>query len=162
MHNREKRLAWIESLFKEPVDYDANPQQRFLVVDYDGYEVALPFSAIKQVLPGTRLQTIPFLPDVYCGVVDFDMDLYPVLGTHVADRMEKAKIALIVGTACSFGICFHHMPDVLDRESAHIRRPGAHDAPLPRPLVTKELMDIQGHIVPLLDIEATAQALLVL
>ncbi len=163
MIHHEQRLAWLEKLIKQESASYATERKAALIIDTKAGSLVVPFPAIKQVIPGKRLHSLPFIPQKFCGVVDFEGTLYAIVnvGVHEDEAVELSKIVLLEGDVCSFGLLFGGTPNViyLDEVGDTQRLTTEERARLSPLFAQEQFISPNGSLI-LLDVNATAAALL--
>lgn len=165
MHDREQRLAWIESLMASRA---SKLERRSLAVvpvgcalteddgDGDGVRlIGIPFEQVLEVVAGSALKQIALLPPRFCGVVAQGSELYPVVDTG-GDPAQPELILLVNDREWTYGLLFRGAPHAMD---ADVERKEA-DVALPWPLKSKACANGPRGPVALLDVPATTNALL--
>lgn len=157
MREKERRLAWIEGL----VGAQSNPAPRanVVTVSSDHGLLALPFDAVKEIIPGSYLQPFAFLPPWFCGTAIRGSGLYPVVDLG-GNQEARACIALVSHDECLCGFRFFGAPQVVDLEKVGALIELAEgESTLPFPLVASKRFEGPGGRTLLLDMPAILRAL---
>lgn len=147
MRDREQRLRWIEKLIGG-VQQDVRTPNALVVPTSNG-SLALSFSSIEELVGANGVKSIAFLPDEFCGVLQHDNELAPVVDMGGKDG-EPAHVLLVRGADCLLGLRFCGTPYVVGLEEAEYtvseisfeRKPGRTALPL---------LDVEAAIESLLD-----------
>lgn len=173
MHDREQRLAWIESLMASRAG--ALERRSLAVIPVvaargaaDGKEqeapddavgaaafVGVPFEHVLEVAAGSAVTSIALLPPTYCGVIAHGSELCPIIDLR-SNSSQPELVLVIRDRDAIYGLLFCGTPHVLDADAGG---PAAH-VPLPWPLVVAKSIEGPRGPVALLDVQATTDALL--
>lgn len=157
MRNKERRIAWIESLIgAQPT---LAPRANVVTVSSELGPLALPFDAIEEIVPGSYLQPFAFLPPWFCGTAVRGSGLYPVVDLG-GNREAQACIALASHDERLCGFRFFGSPHVVDLDKAGALIDLAEgEGQLPFPLVASKRFEGPDGPTLLLDMPAIFCAL---
>lgn len=157
MRDKERRLAWIETLIGAKPGL--TPHANVMTIESDQGLLAFPFEAIEEIIPGTQLQPFAFLPPWFCGTAVRGDGLYPVIDLG-GNQKAQASIVLVKHGELFCGFRFFGTPNVIDLDKVgalvdHAKDEGA----LPFPLVASKRFEGPGGTTLLLDVPAMLRAL---
>lgn len=148
MRNREQRLRWIEQLIG--AKYQDDDRENALAFPTARGTMAVTFPSIVEVVPASQVQPFALLPKEFCGVLHRGTVLAPILDTD-GNEGTHGHVVLVEGAGCVFGLKFNGTPSVVDLEET----PHA-------PLAIEYGPVFPSGVLPVLDIDAVAKALLAL
>ena len=146
MRDREQRLHWIEKLID--TEHPESNRNTALVIPTSAGNMAVAFSSLVEVQSADNVQPFAFLPKEFCGVVRHGNTLAPVIDTGGTSGVA-AHVVLAEGSGCLLGLRFRGAPFVVDLDETE------HET-----LEIRHHQDLRGDKLPLLDVDATVDALL--